>query len=264
MSCNTCNNCYKPVTVCCCPTPVPVPAPVPEPTCLNPITEMLNEALDCFKDQPCQNQNCKSPVVDWLTNVISYSTIDPLQDPAGFIEYFRTALSDGLVLSNQLYCCSQCCEDAAYALIGTEDESLADMIVRVQPKCCANFYGSVSAQATLYDIYDGQGIYPYPNKCDNNFDNCIAYLAANCNKMPEIISAGIYETVGSLGNSEICGLVDVMVSASFTPDLIGDLFLFILAAGLVVACGNGQVYVGSVKGFQEWYNLNNTNGPKIG
>lgn len=253
MSCNTCN---KPVTVCCCPKPAPVPVPVPEPTCLNPIVVLLDEANDCFKDQPCQNQNCESPVKVWLTSVITNSPQNPVENPEIFQEYFTSILQGGIVMSNQGLCCSQCCEDKAYILAGVDGKTLDTYFDGGGTvNCCANFIGPMQMQSDLIDFYNLYNISPYPNKCDNNFEVCVAHLAANTDNMNSLIAMGIFETVGGLGQSEICNIVDVMLSAGFTPTMIHDTFERLLTNGLVTSCANGQIYIGGVEGYNDFIKI---------
>lgn len=252
---STCNSCYKPVTVCCCPTPAPAPAPVPTATCLNPIVVLLDEANDCFKDQPCQNQNCQSPITAWMTNVIQNFDGNPVTEPEVFNEYFTAIIDGGVVLANQSYCCSQCCEDGAYFLGGASTKA-ADGYFDAggTVSCCANFYGTLESQTELMALYTDYNLTP-PTKCDNNFNQCVQYLADNTANMNALIALGILETVGSLGQSEICNLVSVMLSASFTPDMIQTTFQRILNTGLVASCQKGQIYVGGIDGFGTWISM---------
>jgi hypothetical protein len=258
-----CNSCYRPVTVCCCPTPVVPPTPV-APTCINPIVVLLDQAKDCFMDQPCQNQNCQSPVTEWMSSTILNFNGDPLLNPLLFQEYFEVTLINGLIQANQSYCCATCCEDTAYFLGGVNESTTAAsdyFEAGGTVNCCANFYGTLKAQTILIDLYDLNTITP-PSKCNNNFNDCINLLDLNTEDMPALANLGILETMGSLGQSEICNLINVMLSNSFTPELIQIVFEEILNKGLIVSCLNGQIFIGNASGYNDWMKIYGPNGPK--
>lgn len=203
--------------------------------------------------------------------------------------YFDAFFRDGIIRTNDCntpICCQECCDDKFYFL-GAAQLGFSFFELTQYPSCCANssFSSSIAmagneilneaVSATLLDILGtwqktnpNSSSIPFitgtPNplifgntkQCctDGSFQSCLESFYDHIDQEQELVEAGIVESQYAGNQSLICGLneyFDQMSMSPFTTNHKIDIARYFIENGLIVACCNNQIFIGSAQTFSE-------------
>lgn len=225
----------------------------------------------------------------FIDTVIEANITDP-DDISGLIRsYFDAFFKDGIIRTNDCntpICCQECCDDKFYFL-GAAQLGFAFFELTQYPSCCANssFSSSIAMagneilneaiSATLLNILGtwekinansssvpvilgtpNPLIFGNTKQCctDGSFQSCLESFYDHINQEQDLVDAGIVESQYAGNQSLICGLneyFDQMSMSPFTTNHKIDIARYFIENGLIVACCNNQIFIGSTQTFSE-------------
>lgn len=187
---------------------------------------------------------CDSPITYFINTALTGTVI------ANAGRVITDLLDGGLILNSCNLCCPDC--DGTYILSSTVPFQAFIPLFTPTVACCMNSELTVANYLII-----NEALTPWqfqPTACCNDFGVCITELTSSVDNYSTLLTAGIIEYGTINDNTGLCLLLDAIktIYPSATATQLGLLIESILTAGLVIACENGKIFMGSVAAYTVW------------